>query len=339
MRKREGSSPSPRTIFLSNSFKFCTRRAPEDFCIQGETMKISRLLDQHRKFKSQGLADSLGDGYLMAHNRVFKKIRMAALEAGYQFSSARDEAYETFPLLQLEPLLQEKVLPYSRNVLPLERLTAGQLDVLSWEDIDGNLKRNFVFHEACHAVVRVIGDKYFGGLNVGTSLDSQRQFATRMLLEESCANTCEFLGCAEASDQTHRLFYEMNSYVCEYESRTYLKNAMVEIGQTVVVKIMVLAYLQANFLRYNLEDKQFQLMLKIASDNVLDLKQQKALRAMAKVAFNLSERFRVQTTSFHLRLAGIHTPIEDLFDFPFLEVLFRRKGFENFLGEFAALFE
>lgn len=299
-------------------------------------MKISRLFEQHQKFKSQGLSGSFGDGYLIAHNRIFKKIREAALRGGYKFSSERDEAYETFPLLQLEALLKTKVFPYSNNVVAFESMTAVQLEALSWEDVDGNLKKNFVFHEACHGVVRLLAQKNLGPARESGDLESQRRFVLRMLLEESCSNTSELLGVIDAADPIHRIFYEMNSYVCEFESRTHLKNAMNEIGADILIKFMVLAYLQANFLRPAIEDRQFQEMIRLVTDRSLDPKHIKTLRALGKIAFNLSERFRVQTTSFHLRLAGVKTPPEDLFDFDFLRVLAKEPGFPAFLQEFAS---
>lgn len=292
-------------------------------------MKISRLLEQHQKFADQGLPTSFGDGYLVQHNRFYRSIRKAAENFGFSFSSDRNEYYEAFPLLQLEDLLEKKFLSYVNNVGVLTQLTKAQSEALTWDDLEGNLKKNYVFHEASHAVVRSITTRHWGPVVLpGATLDSQRDYVLRMLFEESCANTCELLGVAETSDPVHRMFYELNSYVCEFESRSYLKKALDEIGVVEVSRFMMLAYLHANFLRETFEDKDIHQMLSLSGLEGLEAKQVKALRALAKVAFNLSERFRYQTTSFHLRLAGVHTPLEDLVDFPFLEVLKRKKHFE-----------
>ncbi len=300
-------------------------------------MKVARLFEEHRKFQAQGLTENLGDGYLMAHNGVFKRVRQKASAYGYRFSSNRDEAYETFPLVRLESVIEKKIFPYSNNVVALESLTPAALDVLTWEDIDGNLKKNFVFHEACHGVVRAFAKESFEPLGKPRDLDSSRAFALRMLLEESCANACELFGVTEANDQLHRIFYEMNSYVCEFESRTNLKNAMASIGPSLVVKFMVLSYMQANFLRDGISDSQFKDMITFVTSERLDPAKLKTLRAISKIAFNLSERFRLQTTSFHLRINGIMTPSEDLFDYDFLRELRRLNGVEKFLNQFAGL--
>lgn len=300
-------------------------------------MKISRLMEQHQKFKSQGLADSWGDGYLMAHNSVFRSVREAAVKLGYQFTSKQNEAYETFPLLQLEEILKTKQFPFSNNVAAFEQMPPSALEILDWQDVDGNLKKNFVFHEACHGVVRSLVQRHRGAISLTQDLNSQRKFALWMLIEESCANTCELLGVIDAEDQIHRIFYEMNSYVCEFENRTNLKNAANEIGREIVIPFMVLAYLHSNFLRPGFSDQVFQKMLEMFAGKPLQAKNAKTLRAIGRIAFNLSERFRLQTTSFHLRLAGIKTPRAELLDFDFLSELKSDQAFHKFLQEFTAI--
>lgn len=301
-------------------------------------MKISRLLEQHQKFADQGLPTSFGDGYLVQHNRFYRAIRRAAENFGFSFSSQRNEFYEAFPLLQLESLLEKKVLSYVDNVGVFAQLSKAQLESLTWDDLEGNLKKNYVFHEASHAVIRTVTTRHWGAVTQpGTSLDSRRDYLLRMLVEESCANTCELLGVAETSEAVHRLLYELNSYVCEFESRTYLRKALDEIGVAGGSRFMMLAYLHANFLRENFSDKDIALMLEMAGLGQLEAKQVKALRSLGKVAFNLSERFRYQTTSFHLRLAGVQIPLEELVDFPFLEVLKRKSHFEAVLKDWASL--
>ena len=305
---------------------------------QNAGMKVSRLLEQHQKFANQGLPTSFGDGYLVQHNRFYRSIRKAAEDFSFSFSHERNEFYEVFPLLQLEDLLGKKVLSYVDNVGVFKQLSRAQLEVLTWQDLEGNLKKNHVFHEASHAVIRTLTTRHWGPVvTPGSSLDSQRDYILRMLFEESCANTCEFLGVAETSDTLHRLFYEMNSYVSEFESRTYLKKALDEMGLPGVSRFMVLAYLHSNFLREKFDDKDIRQMLELAGLTKLDAQQVKALRALGKVAFNLSERFRYQTTSFHLRLAGVQTPLEELVDYPFMEALKRKNQIEDLLQEWVSL--
>ncbi|KYG63743.1 hypothetical protein AZI86_13035 [Bdellovibrio bacteriovorus] len=275
-------------------------------------MKISRLLELHQQHQSQGLFGSFGDGYLVAHNRVFRGVRTMALAAGYKFSDSRDEAYDAFPLLQLDRILESKTLPYANNVVPFESLTSAQQELISWDDVDGNLKRNFVFHEGSHAVFRSLKPAH-------RSEDVSVQVVW-MLLEESFANTMELLAVIDAGDAAHRIFFELNSYVCEFDHRHHLLKALTEFGEKVLVPFMVLSYLHSNFLREKIEDKDFNQIFKMLSLENLSDTQIKTLRALSKVVFNLSERFRYQTTDFHLRLAGVKNPYELLYKTDFLKI-------------------
>lgn len=275
-------------------------------------MKISRLLELHEQNQSLGLKESLGDGYLMAHNRVFRFVRTKALAAGYKFSDRRDEAYDAFPLLQLDRILESKTLPYANNVVPFENLTSAQRDLISWDDVDGNLKRNFVFHEGSHAVFRSLKSAHI-------SQDVSVQIVW-MLLEESFANTMELLAVIDAGDAAHRIFFELNSYVCEFDHRHNLAKALSELGEKILIPFMVLSYLHSNFLREKIEDKDFKQIFKLLSLEGLSDPQIKTLRALSKVVFNLSERFRYQTTDFHLRLAGVKNPYELIYKTDFLKI-------------------
>ncbi len=301
-------------------------------------MKLTHLLEQHNKFKDQGLPGSFGDGYLVVNNRFFRQVRSAALAAGYSFAAEKNDAYETFPLLQLESILLSKILPYANNVSSFEQMNPAQLAALSREDLEGNLKKNFVFHEACHGIVRNLANQVLGPMGKAQDLESQRTVALRMLVEESCANTLELLGIVDVHDQAHRIFFEMNSYMENFENRTHLKNAFAEIGEKIVIKFMFLSYLQANFLRERITDSDFQEMVLIAAgDEKLDLKKLKTLRALGRLAFQLSERFRKQTTSFHLRLMGIKTPTSTLFNFNFL-TLIKTAALTKFMNQWVDIF-
>ena len=62
-------------------------------------MKLARLLETHDQFASS-VADNLGDGYLVRHNRIYGLIRAEVLKLGFRFSTAPDAFYEALPLSQ-----------------------------------------------------------------------------------------------------------------------------------------------------------------------------------------------------------------------------------------------
>lgn len=293
-------------------------------------MKVAALLKAHQSFQDKGLLGNFGDGYLMEHNRVYRQIRNSASLGAYKFSLERDEAYEVFPLLQLERLLQEKTFPYSNNVRLFESMSSQQLSLLSWEDLVGNLKRNFVFHEASHGVIRELILSHFGKAPQKKTLDAQREFVLRVLLEESFANTAELLGLIDAGDTTHRAFYELNSYNTLFEHRTNLKKAIDELGAELLIPFLMLTYLQTNFLRKTLNEVDLKKMLTLINKDQVSPQQIKILRSMSKLAFELSEIFRYQTTAFHLKMNGIETELEDVLDFDFLMNLKSYKELSGF---------
>jgi hypothetical protein len=294
-------------------------------------------MEHHRKFSSEGLDGALGDGYLLHNNRAYRAIRKAALAAGFKYSADRDEAYEAFPLLRLEAILKKKIIPYSRNASAFQELPESALELITSEDADGNLKKNFVLHEGCHAVVRLILNRTLPDLVSKSGIERSREVALRMILEESCANTAELIGCVDADDAVHKIFYELNSYVCEFESRTNLKKACDGFSREAVVRFLVLSYMQSNFLRTSIDDRQFNRMLKLSGLDASGPAQKKLLRALGKIAFNLSERFRTQTTAFHLRLNGISTPTDELFDFDFLALIESGEKYSNCISSFAKI--
>lgn len=277
-------------------------------------------MSQHHQFESRGLPLNFGDGYLVAQNRLYGHVRQLALKNGLRFSAEANTAYQAFPLSQLEAILSSKCIPYGDNVSVLAAMSANQLMALEWGDIEGNLRTNYLFHEACHGVTRFF-------LPVPKGEVVERVFA--MLLEESFSNACELLAVVDAEDAVHRIFYEMNSYITLFDHRSNLRRAVQELGGAAVMGFMVFAYLHANYLKAGMDEKNFQRSLGLVFEKDPPLAAKKSLRALAKIAFQLSERFRVQTTSFHLRLMGIQTPLKDLLSFDFLFSLERSSELRN----------
>lgn len=293
-------------------------------------MKLAALLKTHQSFQQKGLEGNFGDGYLAQHNRVYRQIRSSALAKGYRFTLDRDEAYEAFPLLQLERLLKEKVFPYSDNVKVFESMLSKQLEVLEWEDLIGNLKRNFVFHEGAHAVVRDLVLEHFGEVPKDNTLAGQRAFVLRVLLEESFANTAELLGVIDVEDAVHRAFYELNSYNTLFESRTNLKKAMEEMGPDLLIPFFILCYLYVNFLRESFSENDLRKIMSMIGDHNVTTGEFKTLKSVAKLTFELSEVFRYQTTGFHLKINGITEPLDEILDYDFFEELRQESKLTDF---------
>ena len=295
-------------------------------------MKLSRLWDQHQQFASQGLKENFGDGYLMAHNKIYQNIRETTQKQNFTFSLESHPFYQALPLSQLDWILSEKKIPYIDNVSVLQQIHQKLPGQILWDDICDNLKGNHVFHESCHAVARPLNQTILKTAPVKNTQELQILVLSR-LIEESFANTCELLAVVDAIDPVHQIFFELNSYVVMFQDKTNLKKALQDIGEDIFMKFMILCYLHANFLTPTLDDQKFEKLLSLISEKEsgFSLPQKKSLRALSKIAFELNLRFRMVTTGFYLKLNGISTPMAELKDFDFIQMIKDRPELIEFL--------
>lgn len=268
-------------------------------------MKISQLLDIHQKFFTEySLISNFGDSYLYHHNKLYKNIRLATVHYGFSFTENTNIFYQTLPLVQLEPILSDKKIPYLDNVSALKQLSV-QLHDVQWPDLAGGLKKNYLFHESCHAVARSVFRNHTFNKN---------DLVLQMLIEESFANTCELLAIIDAQDPVHRIFYEQNSYTWLPDIRTNLKNAAIIIDESQLFKFILLSYLHSNFLRTHLTEKELIQILELIVIDKSDSQKIKILRSLSKIAFTLDFEFRTITTRLHLKLNKQNIKLE-AFDF------------------------
>lgn len=266
-------------------------------------MKISQLLRSHDDPNEElALPRNFGDAYLCRHNRIFRAVRASALNAGYAFSAEPGAAYLALPLSQLAAVLAEKRIPYTDNVGVLKQIETRLPGQVQWAQVCAGFKKNFVFHESCHAVARAIAEKIWLGGKDGVSADQ----LPRLLLEEAFANTCEFLGIMDAEDKAHEIFYEWNSYTALSESRPHLQRAAAEAGRERLARVILVGYLHANYLFDELDDGQFTRVLRWAGFREMPPPPlRKNLRALARTCFTLDDEFRNVTTGLYLRLNGV----------------------------------
>lgn len=287
-------------------------------------MKLKHLWTQHQKFAApDGLSENFGDNYLLAHNQIYRNIRRLCRQRGFSFSSDPNPLYLALPLSQLDSILSKKVIPYHDNTTVIHQLLDRLPENIFWDDISDNLKGNHAFHEACHAVARSLTQNHYQSDNLRTPSNFQK-FTLIRLLEESFANACELLAVIDASDSTHRIFFELNSYICMFEDRTRLKMAMADLGQPFLMMFMMFSYLHANFLTPQLTDQKFEKLLSLIHKNLptpLTGPQKKTLRSLSKIAFELNLRFRMVTTSLYLRLSGAPVSDKEMMNFDFIQIL------------------
>ena len=289
-------------------------------------MKLTALLQKHESTKASGLDLSLGDGYLVSNNSIYAAVRAKTKSLNFNFSSEPSAEYLVFPMSQLENLLSTKTIYFQNNSEVLATLDQKSPQTIEWDHIGGNLKANYVFHESCHGIARHISTQ------IGLTQDKdQKKKLITMLIEESFANTCEFMAIAEAQDATHKTFLEVNSFFTKFDDRTHLKNLIAEVGHKKVIKFMIFAYLHSNFLNEHFSSQQLTRITKLTFDH-------KALKNLSKNAFELSPGFRFNTTELYLRLNGINENVLDVLEFDYLSIIEQNPSFIKFIDELTEIF-
>ena len=299
-------------------------------------MKLANILKKHHENSpTHSLENSFGDGFLVQNNLVFRSIRQSVLKCGFKFSNELNPDYLAFPMGQLEWILKEKKIPYLDNVSALQKINERTNSSLDWDHVVDNLKPNYVFHESCHAVARTSRLKYLLK-TAGRVASDKQELITAMLIEESFANTCEFLAIAYTQDATQRLFLEMNSYFVVFDDRTRLKNTIEKYGLDKISKFMLYSYLLSNFLRQSLSDQELKIILSLASlQSSTDIK---LFKSLAQIAFALNLRFRFTTTEMYLRLNSIQDPVINVLDFDPIAFIKGRKDFSGWIDDLISVF-
>lgn len=279
-------------------------------------MKIARLLEIHsQNAPEQSLSLNLGDGFLIKNNPLYAAVRKGAMDLNFKYSTDMSSHYLALPLSQLESILKSKSIPYLDNVSVLLEIEKKIRNSTEWDEVTDNLKRNQLFHESCHAIIRILSEKVY------PSPQTEHEIILKTLIEESFANACEFLGIADAEDPIHRLFYEINSYIFLPDQRFQMKKLIAELGYNITLKFFVLAYLCSNFLKEKLTDIEFNRLLHLAQLQKQSQPMIKVLRSLSKIAFELNPRFRWVTTTFYLRLHGKTITTDQLSKIDFISLL------------------
>jgi hypothetical protein len=209
------------------------------------------------------------------------------------------------------------------NVQALTRLNEQTAASLDWDHVVDNIRPNYMFHESCHAVARSFSFKS----------DDLKTKITLTLLEESFANTCEFLAMADAQDAVHLIFLEMNSYFTFFEDRTHLRKGIEKYSLMPVFKFMLFCYLHSNFLNDELSE--------VSLKNITELSgftqpiENKILKSLGQNAFALNPRFRFATTEMYLRLQGHKADLSQALAFDYFKLLTTDKKLIDFINRLA----
>ena len=268
-------------------------------------MHLLRLLEIHKQHSSSdGIEQNFGDGYLLNHNRIYRNMRKEAQLSGFHYAPASNDQL-VLPFLQLESILKNKEIPYIDNTSPIEKLVVDYPH-LTWTDIYTQLKRNYVFHESCHATARAVF------MATEEKQSDAAGLALQIFLEESFANTCELIAMLDAEDAAHQIFFEQNSYTWLPEMKSLFKKVIDQNGELILMKLLLLAYLYSNLLRYEVPEKQFSEILDLLQVEQSNKSKVREIKKLISVAFTLDEEFRTVTSALHLKLHRLSVDLKKI---------------------------
>lgn len=285
------------------------------------------------------LQQNFGDAYLLQKNKIYKNIRKACLNEGYIFSSELNSDYLSLSLSQLENILKDKKIPFFDNVSVLDqiekKLSNQKVTGLDWDDIVDNLIKNHLFHESCHAVARSMVEK-FDELVIH-NLNKNSNSILNRIIEESFANTCEFIAIIDVQDAFHRIFYEWNSYTFLIEEKSRLQKMIEDFGKEFVFKFIFYCYLQSNFLKENCDETSFQIILSMIDKNAnIEKHHIKNLKSLAKIPFTLNPRFRYITLGLHLKINGYSQNINQYVNLDFFNLI-KQSNYQSLVDQLVKL--
>lgn len=268
--------------------------------------QLHTLLDYHfRNQPEYALSGVFGDGYLIAHNSIYGRMRKFLVSEGVEFSADVPDALVALPLGQLEFFLESRKLYFYNNVEVLKDVESKAPKRVSWDSINGHLKRNMLFHESCHFFARA----EFNKINDPETKPSILQ----IIIEESFANSCELLAIKDANENLHKHFYEFSSYIFHPEVKNLIEDLVDVIGFDKVFLWTIFCYIYSNGLHDVIPDNELPRVLKnVGLETPVHPLLLKQLKALGRVAFKLNPEFKRATTIFYLTYHGFDNVLNTL---------------------------
>jgi hypothetical protein len=220
---------------------------------------------QRRCHGQKRLAESVGDGFLYLKNPFFRRVRDAALAAGFRFTLADEGAYYGFPLIHLDTILSRRQIPYRPSFTALEHLEACRPGFFTLADLQKNRPApNYLLHESAHAVAF---QALFGRpKNVAAAL-SEPAALVKLMLGESFAMTAEYFAACAVSGQPHAWFFSISSYRHRTQKKQAVGRLLEHHGFDFVGRAVLLAFLYNNFLVDRLDRHNLRALADAADPN------------------------------------------------------------------------
>jgi len=301
--------------------------------------KLQQFLKLHDESEaSHGIKNSLGDSFLYRHNYIFKNIRDCFFKLGFTFTDKDFCHYTVMPYASLKSILKEKKVPYFDNVTVLKEIEQQYPRKFNCHDIV-KVKPNYILHESSHCIV----ESFLKDLQLSTNqLSTESQKAFKLVMAEAFANTVESLANLPNDTVEKRLFFELNSYAIHTKKvNQNIQQTYDLLGPTLIFHLVYVSYLFSNCLFPEPNTKVYQTILELLIPDVSVRKKafdSQAVRKTFNHAFELSQDFRIQTTSFYLAYSGINGDLFKVLQVDIVELMKKTLFIQNLLKYFDFLF-
>lgn len=263
--------------------------------IDTKGIPIGELWAAHSQFQPKGsLPQNIGDGFLLEFNPIFRKIRKQFTDFGFAFSERDPCRYFAFPLVALDDIYAHGIVPFRDNAFWLQTLSKKMPDITLTELKRSELQFNYLFHESAHFVAHRI---LFGRRQMNR-IPVSRDSLLKILIGESFANTVECFSGLYAEGEIGSFFTDANCHFrLSLREVKILKKSIQSFGFECSLKILFASFLYANYLRDRLTTSEVREIKKFS-------RARHDFSALSRIAFELSEIFRTNTTQFHLMKLG-----------------------------------
>lgn len=260
---------------------------------------------QRRCHGKARLAESVGDGFLYLQNPFFRRVRDAALAAGFRFTLADEGGYYGFPLIHLDTILSRRRIPYRPSFSALEHLEERRPGFFTLADLQQNRPApNYLLHESAHAVA--FHELFGRPRNVAAAL-SEPTSLVKLMLGESFAMTAEYFAACAVRGQPHAWFFSISSYRRRTQKKKAVGQLLEEHGFGFVGRAVLLAFLFNNFLVDRLDRRQLAALADAAGARIARGLSPEALRRLGATLQGLmvmSPEFRYDTSRLFLTMFG-----------------------------------
>jgi hypothetical protein len=265
-------------------------------------IKLHELLSLAERHRGPAvLRENLGDGFLLAHNPFYRRVRHAALRAGFRFTTRDPGAYFGFPLTALDTVLETRRIPYRDNVAAVRHLERARPGFFELGDLRLNRPTpNYVLHESAHAVAF---HQLFGRPKSVHGALSEDGALLGIELGEAFAMTTEYFASAAVQGSLHRFLFSVNSYRQRTPGKVAVGEIASEIGLRRAAHGILLAFLNNLFLRERLPKARIERLLNMSGPLPRPALRERFGRALNALMV-MDPDFRTDTTRLFLAMFG-----------------------------------